>query len=282
MAAAAGQPPDPPVGAPGAADIAAIERATVAAVAPSACAEWPGWVLPFDGGTIGRSHSAVPLAHDSGVWAAHGSPQALVAAMAAAYRAQGLVPSLRVAHVPGLAPLQAALRAAGFSMTQPTLTMTAPWPVNADTGGGRRAAATDAARPVVDVQDQPDDAWAAVYLGEGFDPVDGACRVAALSRAVGSVYARSRAGAQGPVVATGVGSFGHGWVGVHGMRTLPAHRGQGHASAILQGLQRVAAARGVTQAFLQVEQANEGAQRLYRGVGFRPAWLYHYWRAHSG
>lgn len=43
------------------ADIEAIERATISAVSPQALEEIPGWLLPFDPGTVGRAKSAVPI-----------------------------------------------------------------------------------------------------------------------------------------------------------------------------------------------------------------------------
>lgn len=43
--------------------IEALERATVAVVAPDACEELPGWLLPFDAGPVNRAKSAVPLRH---------------------------------------------------------------------------------------------------------------------------------------------------------------------------------------------------------------------------
>ena len=46
-----------------AADVEAIERATLDAVAPQAIHEIDGWLLPFDSGSIGRAKSAVPLRH---------------------------------------------------------------------------------------------------------------------------------------------------------------------------------------------------------------------------
>ena len=72
-------------------------------------------------------------------------------------------------------------------------------------------------------------------------------------------------------------SWGTASAGVHGMRTAPAYRGKGHASAILAALGRAARDRGVTRVFLQVEEANP-ARRIYRAAGFSPAWRYHYWR----
>jgi hypothetical protein len=45
-------------------DIETIERATLAALSPDAVEDAWGWLLPFDGGKISRSRTAVPLAHD--------------------------------------------------------------------------------------------------------------------------------------------------------------------------------------------------------------------------
>ena len=151
--------------------------------------------------------------------------------------------------------------------------------------GGHATADEVAGTAPVTVLPAPDVAWSQVYLGEGFDPVDGASRVRALGRAVGSMYACSmdRVGpAAAGVVATGVGSVGHGWLGIHGMRTLPAHRGQGHAWRILQALAWQAQARGVAQAYLQVDETNHSALRLYASLGFSVAWRYIYWRPGAG
>ena len=249
-----------------AADIEAIERATLAAVAPQDVVEIPGWLLPFDTGTVGRAHSAVPLRHGASIQAAD------IATIIARYRARGLRPSLRVAAAPALAHLDAALIEQGLTVTQPTLTCVA-----------RMADLLDATRSITpaDVSPIPSSAWSQVYLGEGFDAVDGASRVHALSRASGSLYAHSVDPHSNPaqVVATGVGSYGHGWLGIHGMRTLPTHRRQGHASRILRALALQAQARAIDWAYLQVDETNLAAWRLYESLGFTLAWRYVYWRA---
>lgn len=250
-----------------AADIEAIERATLTAVAPQEVEEIPGWLLPFDAGTVGRAHSAVPLRHDANIALAD------IATIVARYRAHGLPPSLRVAAVPALAHLDAALIEQGLKATQPTLTCVA-----------RVADLLDATRSITpaEVSPNPSPAWSQVYLGEGFDPVDGASRVHALSRASGSLYAHSVDPHANPVqvVATGVGSYGQGWLGIHGMRTLATHRKQGHASRILRALALQAQARGLQSAYLQVEEGNPSALRLYESLGFAVAWRYIYWRPH--
>jgi ribosomal protein S18 acetylase RimI-like enzyme len=118
--------------------------------------------------------------------------------------------------------------------------------------------------------------WASVYTADGFDPVDGAHRVQLLSRSRHVVYAHVIEGGQ--PLAAGTGSISHGWLSIHGMRTLPSAQGRGLASRILAGLAAHAAAQGAQRVFLQVEDDNTVAQWLYRKAGFATAWRYHYWR----
>ncbi|HZZ67498.1 MAG TPA: GNAT family N-acetyltransferase [Phenylobacterium sp.] len=239
-----------------AAGVAILERDTVAAVAPPELLEIGGWLVPLDDGTIGRAKSAVPLRHDVGLDA--------LGEIEDAYRRRGLKPAFRIADVPSLAPVCAELTRRGFAPQQPTIFKTG--------SVSRLAAFSDAPARVLET---PDAAWAGVFLGDGFDPVDGVHRVAALTRSPGAIY--GAAGQGGATHAVGVMSFGVQWVGIHGMRTAPAHRGHGHAGAILAALGRAALGRGRTQVFLQVEEANP-ARRIYRAAGFAPIWRYHYWR----
>ena len=239
-------------------DVRALELSTLAAVPPQALVEREGWLLALDGGTVGRAHSAVPARHEA--------VDTDVDAIEKIYAAQGLRAVFRVPRLPAFDALRAELAGRDYAATQPTVTMTG-------------AAAQLAALPSgveVEVAGSPASDWSQVFLGEGFDPVDGASRLAILQRARDSVFAAVRIG--GRVVAVGSAGLAHGWCGVHGMRTLPAWRGRGLASSILARLGAQARARGLERAFLQVEQANTGAQRLYARAGFTPAWVYEYWR----
>jgi ribosomal protein S18 acetylase RimI-like enzyme len=241
------------------ADIEAIERATLAAVVPQALEEIPGWLLPFDSGTVGRAKSAVPVAH---VAPAAGALQQIEAR----YAARGLPAVFRI---PVAAPFEAfgeLLALGGYASAKPTQVHTA---------------ATEVVRRVADgagvqIAMQPDDGWAEVFLGEGFDPVDGASRVRTLSRAAGTLFASVRE--NGRTVAAGAAAFAQGWASVHGMRTAQACRGRGLAARVLAALAGAAAASGYPRMFLQVEAHNAAALSLYRRAGFEPAWTYAYWR----
>jgi N-acetylglutamate synthase len=242
-------------------DIAQIERATITAVSPQAVEELPGWLLPFNTGTVGRAISAVPLSHDFEQDAA-----SLVAQIEARYAAHGFKAAFRLPDVASFVPLREHLTLLGYRKEQPTLVQV-----------GSAAAMRDMADTLTaEVEDKPDEAWAQLFLGEGFDPVDGAHRVALLSRATGTAFASVRQ--NGETVAGGAGSFSHGWASVHGMRTVLSRRGQGLAKQVLASLAQTALDRGYENVFLQVEEENTTAQTLYKKAGFQTAWRYAYWR----
>jgi GNAT superfamily N-acetyltransferase len=243
-------------------DVEAIERATFDAVPPEAVGELPGWLLGFDSGTVSRAHSAVPVSHE----APGGAPDAeVVKEIEARYASHGLRAVFRIPALPAFDGFSAALRAVGYEPRKPTRVMVA-------SVADMRAAATG---EDAEVMMAPDDGWREVFLGEGFDPVDGESRVQLLGRARHGAYACMRV--DGQTVAAGMGSFSHGWASVHGMRTLPAYRGQGMAGRILGAIAEEAIERSVARAFLQVEAPNVSAQALYLRFGFVAVWDYAYW-----
>ena len=241
-------------------DVEAIERATAAAVSPQALEEVDDWLLAFDSGPVNRARSAVPLRHRSMPNAAP-----LVDRIEARYAAKGLAAQFRLTLSPCFDGLRTELRRRDYHAAQPTLVQLAPV-----------AEVRAVSDELAEVDAAPDAAWAALFMGEGFYPADGASRVAVLARAPGSLYASVREGGQ--TVAVGAAAFSHGWVSVHGMRTAPAWRGRGMAGRILAALADAALAQGVARCFLQVEEGNTAAQALYRRAGFVPAWSYEYWR----
>jgi len=241
-------------------EVESLERATLAAVPPQQVVALNGWLAAVDDGTVGRAHSAAPTRHER-------IDAQCVQALLDCYAAHGRPAVFRIPQAGAFDQVRQQLSAAGFSPLQPTLTMT---------GDAGLPDAGPRARWEVRLADTPGEAFASVFLGEGFNPVDAASRLAILRRARHSVFAC--AVAEGQVVAVGSGCYAEGWCGFHAMRTLPAWRGRGLAWAILAALGREANRRGIARAFLQVEQANAGAQRLYRRAGLRAAWCYEYWR----
>jgi len=238
-------------------DLAAIERATVAAVAPAKVAEVDGWIVALDPGTIGRAHSAAPLRAEVSADA--------VPEIEALYAGEGLSAVWRIGDEPGHSAVSDDLTARGYEPSLPTLLKT-----------GRISAMLAAGRgDPAELIATPDAAWAAVFTGEGFEPVDGLNRVAAFTRSPGALYGRVRD--EERTVAVGVMSFHGGWASIHGMRTSQDARGQGAASRILATLAAEAAGRGIEDVFLQVTEENP-ARALYRRFGFEHRRRYFYWR----
>ena len=239
--------------------VESIERATLAAVCPSCVEELPGWLLGLDSGTVGRAHSAAPLQHTA-------LDVEVLTTLEARYAGHQLPVVLRLPRVDSFEPLRRRLVQGHYAPSQPTQVQISRTQQMAQALSGDGVELTTA----------PDDAWSAVFLGEGFDPVDGAHRVKLLSRAKDAVFASVRV--NNAVVAVGVACFSHGWASVHGMRTALANRGQGMAGRILGAFAKEALGRQVEDVFLQVHADNASAQSLYRRAGFTTAWTYEYWR----
>ena len=243
-------------------DVERIERATIAAVSPEEVQELDGWLLAFDNGTIGRAQCAVPLAHVA-------CDLRVIEQIEAKYAARGLPAVFRLASDACFDAFRAELQQRGYAAAKPTWVQTAT--VQA------MMQVTD--QPMAEVDPTPDAAWTALFLGEGFDPMDGVRRVDSLCRSNSNVYATVRDA--GRTLAGGAASFGHGWASVHGMRTVLSHRGRGLAGRVLAGLAQEALQRGLDKVFLQVEAHNPAAQALYKRAGFTTAWTYEYWSKNS-
>lgn len=65
-------------------------------------------------------------------------------------------------------------------------------------------------------------------------------------------------------------------VGLYDVCTHPEARGQGLASHLCARLLALAAAQGARVAYLQVDEGNQAARRVYRRLGFADRYAYHY------
>jgi GNAT superfamily N-acetyltransferase len=240
--------------------VEAIERATLAGVAPAETLEIGGFLAGLDAGPIGRARTAVPLRHDLP------PDEAVLDEIEAAYVTRGLPPAFRVADVEGLEPLAEALRRRGYAPHTETLVKVAATADVAALDDGRAELVAD-----------PDADWQALFVGVelGREGDDSAGRMAALRRARLNRFAAVRA--EGACRAVGVGSFAPGCAGVHGMRTDLAARRRGYAASILGVIASEARRQDAPTLFLQVLEANAPARSVYRKAGFTLAWRYAYW-----
>lgn len=77
-------------------------------------------------------------------------------------------------------------------------------------------------------------------------------------------------------VATGLGVYERGWLGIFCMVTSPASRRQGCANQVMRILAEWGKQQGAAQAYLQVMEDNPPALALYRKLGFTKLYNYYY------
>lgn len=127
----------------------------------------------------------------------------------------------------------------------------------------------------VTLTSEPDAAWLACWLGvkTGGRPadVDAARAIVTGSPAV-YLAAWDRDGVVGVLRA----ALSDAWVGLSCLAVDPRARGRGLARTLTAVALETATGRGARHAFLQVEDENSGARRLYESLGFIPAERYHY------
>jgi N-acetylglutamate synthase len=87
-------------------------------------------------------------------------------------------------------------------------------------------------------------------------------------------FASIRSG--GETLAIGRVAASDGWAGLTAIEVDASRRQQGLGTAVTAALAGLAAARGVTGLYLQVETGNTAARTLYAGMGFTSHHQYHY------
>jgi ribosomal protein S18 acetylase RimI-like enzyme len=77
-------------------------------------------------------------------------------------------------------------------------------------------------------------------------------------------------------IGVGFGVVERGWIGYYGIATSEHARRRGVSTAIMRALTERAIAEGATNAYLQVDAENNGAQTMYARQGFTRSYGYHY------
>jgi GNAT superfamily N-acetyltransferase len=226
----------------------------------AADAGWPApvtgrlgnWRLRAAEGWTGRANSALPVG-DPGL----PLPEA-VDAVSAWYTDRGLTPMINV-PLPYAARLDRELAARGWPHRPTTLMQTARL---ADV---LAAAPTPPQLPAVRLAIAPSPGWLAIAAGR-----KGGLPAAARQILTGVDRLRFAEihSEDGDLVAIARGAVTAGWLGLSLVEVLPQVRRRGLARHILTELARWATAEGADRAYLQVEERNAPAVRLYESAGF--------------
>ena len=244
-----------------------LPQDTVRTIDDLAMRAWParlvqplhGWRVAFGDGLTRRANSvhAVEWHHEAGLADA-------IAEVERFYAERGLPARFRISAVSRPKELDAELAERDYGIEAPTDVLVAE---AAPTG--RRStdhSVTTAPAPSTD--------WRGMWFaGRARDEV--AKRRALLARLPqGSAFALART--QGELSGLGLAVVEGGWAGIFAMQTAERFRRQGVALAVLDALIAETRAMGANRLYLQVEQDNAVAQRLYRRAGFSFAYSYHY------
>ncbi len=125
------------------------------------------------------------------------------------------------------------------------------------------------------VDPEPDAAWLGMYHYRGQERQPPVMRQV-LTSARSQLFASIRSDAGQDVLAIGRLSVAGGWAGITAVEVDAGRRRAGLGAALTMAVCEQAAARGISQVFLQVETDNTAALRLYERCGFRYSHRYHY------
>jgi N-acetylglutamate synthase len=219
-----------------------------------------GWLLRASEGFTGRANSALPLGEPG-----RPLPDA-VDAVQAWYVERGLPAAIVVPHPltgRGGDPLDELLSRRGWRIRPaPAVVMTA---TTADLIGLGPPAP-------VEVSPEPSTDWLSLYhyRGQALPPVGRRLLLSAPWQAFATARVDSAPAAIGRV------AVGAGWAGLTAIEVAPGYRRRGLATAVTAALAQAAVERGARRTYLQVEETNEAARRLYAGCGFVERHRYHY------
>lgn len=236
-------------------DILALDRLAAQAWAAPMQEQYGGWLFRFADGITRRANSAAPFPVEDGI-----SVETLIAHTESFYPARNLPPRIQISPAAEPEALDTYLTERGYEIETPVDIMIA------EAGGLAR----DAAGDIGIHQNAPAGWWNLYTEGYNRDPR----RIVAGARER-PLFAAA-AGADGGIDALGLGVIGGGWIAVFGMYTRPDRRRRGLGTAVIRALAAFAVDRGVHGVYLQVEDDNPGARRLYEKLGFRGVYGYHY------
>jgi len=246
-------------------EILEIERVAFEAWPAAEVRALGGWRLRFDHGVTHRGSSVWP-----GPGANAAPLEARLAEVERFYAERGARACYQLCAAADPPALDAALAARGYVVEAP---------VSVEVASAARVAQL-AAPPGAEASagDALDEDWFEVSGRRGrFSGEAVAVYRGLLGRLAGRAgFARVRSG--GEVAAVGLCVAAAPWAGVFSMLTLPAWRGRGLGAAVLGACARWAQGRGAERLYLQVEQDNAVARRLYARAGFAPRYPYHYRR----
>lgn len=223
--------------------------------------EYGGWLLRAAGGVTRRANSVLPL-HDP----AAENLEVALEYVQRFYQSHKLPVRFQMTKASHPTGLDAFLESKGLVIDMPTKMLTSPLD---------RIVLEEPKVGIV-VFGSPWDDWTAAYgTLTGFDKTKIAVRSDIINR-IPSKKACAAAIVDQKVIGIGLGVMDCDWLGLFALVTHENFRRQHVATSITQSLVGWGLSQGASQSYLQVEEENVPAQKLYYGLGFEDAYSYWY------
>jgi len=247
--------------------LARIEEAGLNASAPREQRWVDGWLVRLAPGKAKRARSIQPVAPGR-----LGIDDKLALCLPL-FAAAGLPAIVRITPFAQPAGLDAHLAALGMARFDDSLVMALPSLAEIDAAGSVSTRAGDRALfEAIDARSFA--AWIGAARGSSTREIaTHADRIAGAPVPHHAVVVRDRTG---EVLCGGQVAVEGSLAGLYDVFTLAEARGRGLGDRLCRHLLGHARRLGANAGYLQVDHANDGARRLYRGLGFRNAYPYHY------
>lgn len=122
------------------------------------------------------------------------------------------------------------------------------------------------------------DKWFDFYVeSSGYSELSSSVRKGVLQR-IGLVKGFAMVEIEAQLAAVGLGVIERGWMGIYCMATTSDQRRKGGATQVLNSLAKWGVSQGAKRMYLQVEGANDPANKLYNRAKFEFLYDYKYWR----
>ncbi|MGD9802936.1 MAG: GNAT family N-acetyltransferase [Hyphomicrobiaceae bacterium] len=216
-----------------------------------------GWLMRFSAGYTKRANSV-------NAWRPEGPLAHILPHATSLYRSRSLPLIVRLSPLAD-ADADALLEARGFSRIDETIVMTASL--------NESNAALDSA---VTTASTPTSEWLAGFATANGVPDERRKVHDSMVANIAAPVAFARLATTGPPVAWGIAVIERDFVGLFDIVTAPSARRQGVGRRLIRHMLHWAKTHGATSAYLQVVAANTSALALYRQLGFREAYRYHY------
>lgn len=214
------------------------------------------WVVRFASGYSGRANSASPLKPGAEL------DDATLAMIEELYRADGLSPSIRLTPLVGEDTHKRVL-ARGYRLKD------ASFGLIADLAGTEPLI-----EPDLQIEARPSQDWIAGVSSHQVEAKSNEAQLAAIVEKVRLPAAFATFLLAGEPVAYGMSVAERGMAEIGSVIVDPNHRGHGFGRRMITGLMSWARLMDAQASYLQVDQTNAVALKLYAGLGFRRLYAY--------